>query len=122
MDTHRSQTNPSPSHSSCLMPRLICSYILWSVAFLMGVAWEGCPVVAELLGVKLFLNDGRRGVGRFQEAVDLCECPCPLPGAGRDAVAPLWARLRHTEGLLNLLHPVALGNKTASEAIFLKAS
>lgn len=37
----------------------------------MGVAWEGCPVVAELLGMKLFLNDGRRGVGRFQEAVDL---------------------------------------------------
>ncbi|TKC35717.1 hypothetical protein EI555_011179, partial [Monodon monoceros] len=68
-----SQANPSPSHSSCLMPRLICSYILWSVAFLMGVAWEGCPVVAELLGMKLFLNDGRRGVGRFQEAVDLCQ-------------------------------------------------
>lgn len=23
----------------------------------MGVAWEDCPVVAELLGVKLFLNE-----------------------------------------------------------------
>ena len=104
------------------MPRLICSYILRSVAFLMGVAWEGCRVVAELLGMKLFLNNGRRGVGRFQEAVDLCECPRPHPGAGRDAAAPLWARLRHYVGLLNLPHPVALGNKSASEAIFLKAS
>ncbi|KAJ8797883.1 hypothetical protein J1605_017085 [Eschrichtius robustus] len=53
--------------------QLICSYNLRSVAFLMGVAWEGCPVVAELLGMKLFLNNGRRGVGRFQEAVDLCQ-------------------------------------------------
>lgn len=23
----------------------------------MGVAWEDCPVVAELLGIKLFLNE-----------------------------------------------------------------
>ncbi|XP_012499141.1 PREDICTED: sodium/nucleoside cotransporter 1-like [Propithecus coquereli] len=36
--------------------QLICSYILRPVAFLMGVAWEDCPVVAELLGIKLFLN------------------------------------------------------------------
>lgn len=37
--------------------QLICSYILRPVAFLMGVAWEDCAVVAELLGVKLFLNE-----------------------------------------------------------------
>ncbi|XP_074210138.1 sodium/nucleoside cotransporter 1 isoform X2 [Camelus bactrianus] len=37
--------------------QLICSYILRPVAFLMGVAWEDCSVVAELLGVKLFLNE-----------------------------------------------------------------
>uniref|UniRef100_A0A8D1VJB0 Sodium/nucleoside cotransporter n=2 Tax=Sus scrofa TaxID=9823 RepID=A0A8D1VJB0_PIG len=37
--------------------QLICSYILRPVAFLMGVAWEDCPVVAELLGMKLFLNE-----------------------------------------------------------------
>ncbi|XP_037689057.1 sodium/nucleoside cotransporter 1 isoform X2 [Choloepus didactylus] len=37
--------------------QLICSYILRPVAFLMGVAWEDCPVVAELLGIKLFLNE-----------------------------------------------------------------
>lgn len=24
---------------------------------MMGVAWEDCPVVAELLGIKLFLNE-----------------------------------------------------------------
>lgn len=39
------------------MPQLICSYALRPVAFLMGVAWEDCPVVAELLGIKLFLNE-----------------------------------------------------------------
>ncbi|XP_021065926.1 sodium/nucleoside cotransporter 1 [Mus pahari] len=37
--------------------QLICSYILRPVAFLMGVAWEDCPIVAELLGIKLFLNE-----------------------------------------------------------------
>lgn len=37
--------------------QLICSYVLRPVAFLMGVAWEDCPVVAELLGIKLFLNE-----------------------------------------------------------------
>lgn len=38
-------------------PQLICSYVLRPVAFLMGVAWEDCAVVAELLGIKLFLNE-----------------------------------------------------------------
>ncbi|XP_004852894.1 sodium/nucleoside cotransporter 1 isoform X3 [Heterocephalus glaber] len=37
--------------------QLICSYVLRPVAFLMGVPWEDCPVVAELLGTKLFLNE-----------------------------------------------------------------
>nr|XP_045001413.1 sodium/nucleoside cotransporter 1 isoform X1 [Jaculus jaculus] len=37
--------------------QLICSYVLRPVAFLMGVAWEDCPVVAELLGIKMFLNE-----------------------------------------------------------------
>ncbi|XP_058150713.1 sodium/nucleoside cotransporter 1 isoform X2 [Dasypus novemcinctus] len=37
--------------------QLICSYVLRPVAFLLGVAWEDCPVVAELLGIKLFLNE-----------------------------------------------------------------
>ncbi|XP_049639885.1 sodium/nucleoside cotransporter 1 [Suncus etruscus] len=37
--------------------QLLCSYILRPVAFLVGVAWEDCAVVAELLGMKLFLNE-----------------------------------------------------------------
>ncbi|ELK18302.1 Sodium/nucleoside cotransporter 1 [Pteropus alecto] len=37
--------------------QVICSYALRPLAFLMGVAWEDCPVVAELLGIKLFLNE-----------------------------------------------------------------
>lgn len=35
----------------------ICSYVLRPVAFLMGVEWKDCDVVAELLGVKTFLNE-----------------------------------------------------------------
>ncbi|XP_048185833.1 sodium/nucleoside cotransporter 1 isoform X2 [Perognathus longimembris pacificus] len=37
--------------------QLLCSYVLRPVAFLMGAAWEDCAVVAELLGIKLFLNE-----------------------------------------------------------------
>ncbi|XP_006877909.1 PREDICTED: sodium/nucleoside cotransporter 1-like [Chrysochloris asiatica] len=37
--------------------QLICSYILRPVAFIMGVTWDDCSVVAELLGMKLFLNE-----------------------------------------------------------------
>lgn len=32
-------------------------HVLRPVAFLMDVAWEDCSVVAELLGMKLFLNE-----------------------------------------------------------------
>lgn len=35
----------------------ICSYVLRPVAFIMGVPWEDSDVVAELLGVKTFLNE-----------------------------------------------------------------
>lgn len=35
----------------------ICSYVLRPVAFIMGVEWKDCDVVAELLGVKTFLNE-----------------------------------------------------------------
>ncbi|XP_007479287.2 sodium/nucleoside cotransporter 1 [Monodelphis domestica] len=37
--------------------QLICSYILRPVAFMLGVDWADCPIVAELLGIKLFLNE-----------------------------------------------------------------
>ncbi|XP_068698446.1 solute carrier family 28 member 3-like [Montipora foliosa] len=35
----------------------ICSYVLRPVAYLMGVEWKDCDVVAELLGTKTFLNE-----------------------------------------------------------------
>ncbi|RMX60525.1 hypothetical protein pdam_00001440, partial [Pocillopora damicornis] len=35
----------------------ICSYVLRPVAFIMGVPWEDSDVVAELLGIKTFLNE-----------------------------------------------------------------
>ncbi|NXH15746.1 S28A1 protein, partial [Bucco capensis] len=37
--------------------QLICSYIFMPVAFLMGASWEDSPLVAELLGIKIFLNE-----------------------------------------------------------------
>ncbi|NXW76321.1 S28A1 protein, partial [Hirundo rustica] len=37
--------------------QVICSYVLMPVAFLMGADWADSPVVAELLGIKIFLNE-----------------------------------------------------------------
>ncbi|XP_074863286.1 sodium/nucleoside cotransporter 1 [Carettochelys insculpta] len=37
--------------------QIICSYVLMPVAFLMGAEWEDAPLVAELLGIKIFLNE-----------------------------------------------------------------
>ncbi|NXG16737.1 S28A1 protein, partial [Grallaria varia] len=37
--------------------QVILSYVLMPVAFLMGADWEDSPVVAELLGIKIFLNE-----------------------------------------------------------------
>ncbi|EMP30172.1 Sodium/nucleoside cotransporter 1 [Chelonia mydas] len=37
--------------------QIICSYILMPVAFLMGADWADSPLVAELLGIKIFLNE-----------------------------------------------------------------
>ncbi|XP_028414880.1 solute carrier family 28 member 3-like isoform X1 [Dendronephthya gigantea] len=36
---------------------LICSYVFAPFAFLMGVQWSDCTKVAELIGVKTFLNE-----------------------------------------------------------------
>nr|XP_056722040.1 sodium/nucleoside cotransporter 2-like [Euleptes europaea] len=36
---------------------MICSYVLVPLAFLLGASWEDAPVVAELLGIKFFLNE-----------------------------------------------------------------
>ncbi|XP_019633493.1 PREDICTED: sodium/nucleoside cotransporter 1-like [Branchiostoma belcheri] len=35
----------------------ICSYVFMPLAYVMGVPWEDCPVVAELLGKKIFINE-----------------------------------------------------------------
>ncbi|NXN97738.1 S28A1 protein, partial [Rhinopomastus cyanomelas] len=37
--------------------QMICSYILMPLAFLMGADWADSPLVAELLGIKIFLNE-----------------------------------------------------------------
>ncbi|XP_072478472.1 sodium/nucleoside cotransporter 1-like [Notamacropus eugenii] len=37
--------------------QVICSYILRPIAFMMGVDWADCAMVAELLGIKFFLNE-----------------------------------------------------------------
>uniref|UniRef100_A0A3Q2NYP7 Solute carrier family 28 member 3 n=1 Tax=Fundulus heteroclitus TaxID=8078 RepID=A0A3Q2NYP7_FUNHE len=36
---------------------LICSYIFMPLAFMMGVSWEDSFIVAELIGIKTFLNE-----------------------------------------------------------------
>ncbi|XP_048337814.1 sodium/nucleoside cotransporter 1-like isoform X2 [Sphaerodactylus townsendi] len=36
---------------------MICSYVLVPLAVLLGASWEDAPVVAELLGIKFFLNE-----------------------------------------------------------------
>ncbi|NXP21427.1 S28A1 protein, partial [Scytalopus superciliaris] len=37
--------------------QVILSYVFTPVAFLMGADWQDSPVVAELLGIKIFLNE-----------------------------------------------------------------
>ncbi|XP_055989959.1 sodium/nucleoside cotransporter 2 [Sorex fumeus] len=37
--------------------QVICSYILRPMVFMMGVDWADCPVVAELVGIKFFINE-----------------------------------------------------------------
>ncbi|KAL8197156.1 UNVERIFIED_CONTAM: hypothetical protein K2H54_014251 [Gekko kuhli] len=36
---------------------MICSYVLVPLAFLLGASWEDAPIVAEMLGIKIFLNE-----------------------------------------------------------------
>ncbi|XP_030844040.1 solute carrier family 28 member 3-like [Strongylocentrotus purpuratus] len=36
---------------------LICSYVFMPLAFIMGVEWGDCQLVAELIGLKTFLNE-----------------------------------------------------------------
>ena len=48
-------THINPILSFCC--QFICSYVLRPVAFILGVEWKDCDVVAELLGIKTFLNE-----------------------------------------------------------------
>ncbi|XP_078666868.1 solute carrier family 28 member 3-like isoform X2 [Branchiostoma floridae x Branchiostoma belcheri] len=36
---------------------IICSYVFMPLAFIMGVEWKDCRLVAELIGIKTFLNE-----------------------------------------------------------------
>ena len=37
--------------------QLVCSYVLWPFAFVMGVDVSDCRKVAELIGFKTFINE-----------------------------------------------------------------
>ncbi|XP_006898313.1 PREDICTED: sodium/nucleoside cotransporter 2-like [Elephantulus edwardii] len=37
--------------------QVICSYILRPMVFMMGVEWADCGIVAELVGIKFFINE-----------------------------------------------------------------
>ena len=47
---HSSLTNMASS-------QLICSYLLWPFAYVMGVDVSDCRKVAELIGFKVFINE-----------------------------------------------------------------
>lgn len=51
------QTHIVVNHLRGALSQIICSYILMPVAFLMGADWADSPLVAELLGIKIFLNE-----------------------------------------------------------------
>lgn len=38
-------------------PQLLCHYALMPLTFIMGVEWEDAGTVAELIGIKTFLNE-----------------------------------------------------------------
>lgn len=104
----------------------------------MGVAWEDCPVVAELLGVKLFLNEfvayqelsqykQRRLAGAEEWLGDKKQwisvsapfLPGSSAGMAQHSLGPLatvfvfhWACLRHTEVALKHPYPAILADQT----------
>jgi len=55
--TYRGWNKLSLMLSSFPLPQTICSYLFMPLAFLAGVPWEDCSVVAELFGTKTFLNE-----------------------------------------------------------------
>ncbi|KAL3865700.1 hypothetical protein ACJMK2_043062 [Sinanodonta woodiana] len=47
----------TPPDYPSLTFQLICSYIFWPMAYLMGVEPEDCSVVARMVGIKTFVNE-----------------------------------------------------------------
>lgn len=45
------------TYLSSFVCQFICSYLLRPLAFIMGIPWQDSDVVAELLGIKTFLNE-----------------------------------------------------------------
>lgn len=37
--------------------QLICSYLFWPLAYVMGIRYDDCRTVAQLIGIKIFLNE-----------------------------------------------------------------
>ncbi|XP_027781572.1 sodium/nucleoside cotransporter 2 [Marmota flaviventris] len=37
--------------------QVICSYVLRPMVFMMGIEWADCPIVAEIVGIKFFINE-----------------------------------------------------------------
>lgn len=142
MDTRKSPL----SHPILLpfFPQLICSYVLRPVAFLMGVAWEDCSVVAELLGIKLFLNEfvayqelsqykqrrlagAEEWLGDKKQWISVSVLICSLqhrdgtvlPRALNGCFVFPWACLRHSEVVLSHTYPAILGDQTGLAALSL---
>ena len=47
------------NHIACLLPwlKLICSYLMWPLALIMGVDIDDCREVAKLVGIKIFTSE-----------------------------------------------------------------
>lgn len=39
------------------MPQIICSYVMWPIAFLVGIDYSECQESAKLIGIKLFATE-----------------------------------------------------------------
>jgi len=40
-----------------LLTQLICSFIMWPIAFLVGIDYSECQEAAKLIGIKLFATE-----------------------------------------------------------------
>ena len=66
---------------------LICGYAFRPFAFIIGVPWSDCHIIAELLGKRLFINEVRK------QPLNAPPPPPPRPpppGAGQPCPAPAF--------------------------------